>query len=94
MLFAVLGIAFTVHGALTPNAQGSPQELKDGAGPAVCAGRSAHCSVLLDVPAACGGSSTCPVAFFFHWHGGNNKGFAHNAVGKLCHEYGFIGVYP
>ena len=90
----VLGLSVTTLSAeLTPNVQGSPQELKSTSD--VCAGRSEHCSVLLDVPQACAGaSSACPIGFFYHGHGGNNGGFAHSGAGMLCHEYGFIGVYP
>ena len=69
--------------------------------PGVCAGRSDSCSVLLDVPDKCAGeASKCPVAFFFHGHGGRNTEFiapaaAHNGgASSLVHEYGYIGVYP
>jgi len=83
---------------LRPNAPGQPQELREVSG--VCAGRSAICSVLLDVPVACmkqgphSALSDCPIGFFFHGHGGRNTGFAHSGAGQGAHANSFIGVYP
>jgi hypothetical protein len=84
---------------LRPNAPGQPQELRSISG-GVCAGRSAICSVLIDVPLACmkqgphSPISECPIGFFFHGHGGRNLGFAHSGAGQGVHEHSYIGVYP
>ena len=83
----------TASAKLTANDLGSPTELASTS--KVCANRSSVCSVLLDVPEACAGAtSDCPVAFFFHGHGGRNLGFPHSGAGQGVHKHGFIGVYP
>lgn len=90
-MFASVVNPAVVQAALTPNVQGQAQEIK----PQVCGGRSASCSVLLDIPEACGGEeSDCPVGFFFHGHTGHNTAFPHNGAGQGLHQYNFIGVYP
>ena len=95
------GVAAVVADAaapLRPNPLGQPQELREVSG--VCAGRSAICSVLIDVPVACmeqgphSAVSDCPIAFFFHGHTGHNTGFPHSGAGQGVHENAFIGVYP
>lgn len=91
-VYTLLAFIVTTYAKLTPNQLGQAQELKSST--LVCEGRSSVCSVLLDVPQTCAGeTSLCPIGFFFHGHGGNNKGFNWGA-GKIIHEYNFIGVYP
>lgn len=90
-MFASAAHCAVVEAALTSNPQGEAQEIKE----QVCSGRSSDCSVLLDVPEACGGEeSDCPIGFFFHGHGGRNVGFPSNGAGDGVHQYNFIGVYP
>jgi len=95
---AAMATAGEMAPPLRPNAPGQPQELREVSG--VCAGRSAICSVLLDVPVACmkqgphSALSDCPIGFFFHGHGGRNTGFAHSGAGRGAHTNRFIGVYP
>lgn len=81
--------------ALQSNPEESPQRLSDTT--TVCTasqGRTATCEVELDVPASCivdGGSSNCPIVFFFHGAGGTNNGFARQSG---VHANNVIGVYP
>jgi hypothetical protein len=47
----------------------------------------------MDVPEGCAGKkSACPIAFFFHGHGGRNVMFPHQQPGVF--DYSFIGLYP
>jgi len=88
-------LAAVIRGALVANEFGQPQEMKGSAATSsdVCGGRSDHCSVWLDVPTACAGeSSSCPIIFMFHGHGGSNNGFPRESVG--VHDYNFIGISP
>ena len=101
LLLAAL-LASASAAPLRPNAPGRPQELRHST--AVCANRSAICSVLLDVPAACvaraaggGSGSACPIAFFLHGHGGLATEFVEGRFGAAAqgvHAHGYIGVYP
>jgi len=79
----------TPPSSLVSNVRGSPQELRD----LVCSGRDRDCSVLLDVPEGCAGSSsTCPIAMFLHQHGARNTQFPNQRPGVF--DYDMIGVYP
>jgi len=93
--FLVLSFCCSARAKFTANDKGAAQELK-GSGTTskdVCEGRSDHCSVLLDVPSTCAGTTTaCPVVLMFHGHGGNNEGFEKQQA--TVHDYDMIGVYP
>ena len=75
---ALAGLLVAVaDGQLAENGVGEAHEKCDNDLKSICAGRTHRGnkpSVLIDVPKACAGKrSTCPVAFFFHGIGSNEK---------------------
>ena len=89
----LLALGVVSHAKLSSNVNGSPQELKS-ISPAVCAGRSTSCSVLMDVPPSCAGAnSSCPILMMFHGHGGTNQHYSGNPRVSVF-NYDFIGLYP
>ena len=92
--YFVLSFGHAVGATLVANPVGEPQDFINATRVNVCAHRSQKCNVLLDVPSVCAGStSTCPVIFCLHGHGGGN-GFAKKWCSPSVHTHGFVGVYP
>jgi len=89
---ALLSVVAGCAADLSANTLGAAQELMSLV-PSVCSNRSSECSILMDVPEGCAGKkSACPIAFFFHGHGGRNVMFPHQQPGVF--DYSFIGLYP
>ena len=81
---ALAGLLVAVaDGQLAANGVGQAHEKCDNDLKSICASRTHRGnkpSVLIDVPKACAGErSTCPVAFFFHGIGSNEK-----HTGRAC----------